>query len=200
VTVRVFVEGGGPHNKTRTECRKAFHLFFEKFLGDDGPRPRVSACGSRDEAYRDFCRCLESDPETLPILLVDSEEPVAGNKSRCAHLRDRDKWTKPMPETQAHLMVQCMESWFFADCAWLQEYYGQKFRLDALPGSSKAVEAIPKRDLLNGLARATKGTAKGEYHKTRHGFEILGGIDPFKVRDSSSHARGLLDFLQAQVG
>lgn len=199
MSVRVFVEGGGPYKRTQTECRKAFHKFLQKLLGDDAPLPRVSACGSRNEAYGDFCRSLQHDHDTVAILLVDAEAPVATGTSHCAHLRDRDGWTKPMPEPQVHLMVQCTESWFLADLAALEEYYGQGFRPNALPGNPKAVESIPKPDVLAGLARATKDTGKGEYHKTRHGFAILEKLDPVKVGDGSRHARAFFDFLRAQL-
>jgi hypothetical protein len=199
VNVHVYVEGGGPHKKTQTECRKAFHQFFERFLGEDAKRPRVSACGSRDEAYRDFCRSLQYDHGMLAVLLVDSEGPVAAGKSPCAHLRDRDGWTNPMPEARVHLMVQCMEYWFLADGTALQEYYGQGFRSNALP-ENPLIEAIPKQHLLHGLARATKDTNKGEYHKTRHAFAILESLDPARVSDRSPHAKAFLDFLRQQLG
>jgi hypothetical protein len=197
VSVHVFVEGGGPHKKTQTECRKGFRLFFEKVLGDK-PRPRISACGSRDEAYRDFCRSLQHDEDTLAILLVDAEDPVVAGKTPCAHLRDRDQWTCPMPVQQVYLMVQCMESWFLADRPALEEYYGHGFKANGLPGNQN-IEAIPKPDVMEGLSRATKDTDKGEYHKTRHGFAILERIDPVMVRDRSPHARAFLDFLLSQL-
>ena len=198
VKVRVFVEGGGPHRKTQTECRKAFRHFFEKFLGENAFHPGVSACGSRNEAYGDFCRSLRNDPDTLAILLVDAEGPVAADRNPCAHLRDRAGWTSPMPEPQVHLMVQCMESWFLADRTALQGFYGQGFKPNALPGNP-AVEAIPKQDVMEGLSRATKDTTKGEYHKTRHGFAILESLEPARVSERSPHAKAFLDFLSAQL-
>ena len=198
MSVRIFVEGGGPHKKTQTECRKAFHQFFERFLGEDASHPRVSACGSRDEAYRDFCRSLQHDHDILAILLVDAEAPVAAGKSPCAHLRDQDGWTHPMPEARVHLMVQFMESWFLADRATLQGFYGQGFNPNALPGNTE-IEAVPKRDVMEGLARATKDTTKGGYHKTRHGFAILENLDPIKVSDRSPHAKTFLEFLRTQL-
>jgi hypothetical protein len=198
VNVRVFVEGGGPHRKTQTECRKAFHEFLRRFLGEDTAMPRVSACGSRNEAYGDLCRSLNHDSDTLAVLLVDSEEPVAVGKTCCAHLLERDGWNNSMPETHVHLMVQCMESWFLADRATLQEYYGEGFRPNALPGNP-AVEAIPKVDVMAGLARATRDTTKGEYHKTRHGFAILEILDPANVSARSPRAKAFLDFLLSQI-
>jgi hypothetical protein len=199
VSVQVFVEGGGPYNRRQTPCRKAFRLFFDKFLGESAVRPGVTACGSREEAYRDFCRSLLNDPEVLSILLVDAEAPVAAGKSPCAHLRDRDGWTEPMPDARVHLMVQCMESWFLADRAALQGFYGQGFKPNALPGNP-AIEAIAKQDVMEGLSRATRDTTKGQYHKTRHGFAILESLDPAKVAGCSPYAKALLDFLQAQLG
>jgi len=134
----------------------------------------------------------------LAILLVDAEAPVAAGERPCAHLRDRDGWTKLMPESHVHLMVQCMESWFLADRPTLQEYYGQGFRLNSLPGNPD-VEAVSKQDVMEGLARATEDTTKGEYHKTQHGFAILENLDPAKVRACSPHAREFLDFLRARL-
>jgi len=192
VSIRVFVEGGGDH-RSYTACRKAFSTFFGRMLGDR-PRPRITASGSRDAAYRDFSRSLADDPDTFPVLLVDSEDPVPVGKSAAAFLRDRDSWTNPLPEEQVHLMVQCMEAWFLADRATLTQYYGDNFRDTALPGNPK-IEEVLKNDLLDGLARATETTSKKRYHKTRHGFDILERLDPYSVQQRSPFARALFAVL-----
>jgi Domain of unknown function (DUF4276) len=184
VSVHIFVEGGGSQPRTKTACRKAFHVFFEKLLSDR-PKPRIVASGSRDEAYRDFCRALSEDPDVFPVLLVDSEDRLPPGKTPAAHLRDRDQWTKPLPDGQVHLMVQCMEAWFLADKGKLAEYYG-----NALPANPR-VENISKKDIFDGLDRATAATIKGAYHKTRHAFEILERLDPGTVQQHSSHAAAL---------
>jgi hypothetical protein len=195
VKVSVYVEGGGPHAKARpaVECRKAFSRFFEKLLGDR-PKPHIVASGSRDEAYRDFCRELESNPKTLAILLVDSEGPLPADRTGSAHLRERDHWTKAMPDDQVHLMVQCMEAWFLADAPAVVLYYDHEFNEAALSGNPN-IEAIPKRDVMNRLENATRATTKGPYHKTRHGFDILQRIDPNRVRHASRHADALFTLL-----
>jgi hypothetical protein len=195
VSVRIFVEGGGRQPRTKTACRKAFHVFFEKLLGDR-PKPRIVASGSRDEAYRDFCCALSDDPDVSPVLLVDSEDPVPSGKTTAAHLRDRDQWTKPLPDGQVHLMVQCMEAWFLADKGKLAEYFGDGFKQSALPANPQ-VEEISKKDIFDGLNRATAATIKGAYHKTRHGFEILERLDPRTVQQHSSHAAALFRTLLA---
>jgi hypothetical protein len=84
-------------------------------------------------------------------------------------------------------MVQSMESWFLADKEALQAYYGNDFNVNSLPRRPD-IEAIPKRDVLAALENATHLTKPGSYHKTRHGFDILGRIDPTKVREASSFA------------
>ena len=190
VKVCVYVEGGGPKAKDQaaTACRKAFHLFLEKVLGDK-PKPRIVASGSRDDAYHDFCRSLDNDPDTFAVLLVDSEDPVVGGRTAKAHLQDRERhWTGSMPEEQVHLMVQCMETSFLADKAALAKYYGNKFKESALPANPK-IEEISKQDVMKGLVAASKSTKKGTYHKTNHGFDILEGIDPAAVRKASPFVR-----------
>jgi hypothetical protein len=196
VNVQVFVEGGGDQKRTRIACRKAFATFFEKALGSDTSMPRISACGSRDKAYRDFCRKTEQERETFSVLLVDSEGPVAGGISAWNHLG----WQRPANamDHQAHLMVQCMESWFLADRQTLATYYGAEFRDAALPGHPNP-EDSPKRDVMGGLSRATVATQKGEYHKTRHAFEILERIDPALVRARCPHVDALLSTLAARL-
>jgi len=188
VSAYVFVEGGGNQNRTKTACRKAFHVFFDRLLGNR-PKPRIVASGSRDEAYRDFCRSLSDTSDRFAVLLVDSEDPVPAGKTAIAHLRDRDHWTN-LPNGQVHLMVQCMETWFLADKAKLAEYYGDGFKQSALPPNLR-IEAISKTDVFEGLHRATAATAKGSYHKTRHAFDILERLDPEAVRQHSPPAAAL---------
>ena len=99
-----------------------------------------------------------------------------------------------IPPDQVHLMVQCMEAWFVADRQALMDYYGREFRGNALPGNPNP-EQIPKRDLMDGLDRATRGT----YHKTRHGFPILERLNPATVRARCPHADALLNLLAARL-
>ena len=160
MTVRIFVEGGGDKDLTRTACRRAFVQFFKKALGA-GPQPRVEPCGSRDEAHKDFCRFLQQDRDTCSILLVDSEDAVADDATPWQHLQRRDKWTTPVrvPSDQVHLMVQCMEAWFLADRRILIDYYRHNFNANALPGNPNP-EQIPKRDVMSHLSQATRETTK----------------------------------------
>lgn len=189
----MFVEGGGDQPRTLTACRKGFRILFEKALGDRS-RPGISACGSRQEAYKDFCLSLEQNPGTFAILLVDAEDPVADGDTVWTHLGKRDAWRRPASahNDQAHLMVQCMEAWFLTDPQKLVNYYGQEFKSNALRRNPQ-VEAIAKRDIMECLERATSET--DTYHKTRHAFAILATLDPATIRQRSPHAEELFRVL-----
>ena len=93
-------------------------------------------------------------------------------------------------------MVQMMEAWFLADPEALAAYYGQHFGAKALPGREN-VEQIAKSDVERSLKEATKRTQKGEYHKIRHGSDLLAKIDPAKVRRRAPHCERLLTMLAA---
>ena len=196
VNIRLYVEGGGSSKELRGACRKAFRIFIEK-TGLHGKMPRIVASGSRRHAYDDFVTRhshLGAKNERA-LLLVDAEDPVR-KRDPWQHLKDRDGWNLPedAKDDQCHLMVQAMESWFLADCEALGEFYGQGFRENALPANQQ-IEQVHKRDVLDGLDSAVRGTTKGSYKKGTHSFEILARIDPKKVTDASPHARRFIDVL-----
>jgi hypothetical protein len=185
VKVRIYVEGGGDHNKAlQTLCRRGFSDFIRKSgLGDR--MPRVMPCGGRRQAFQSF-QTARTDQAIngLPVLLVDSESAVQ-TADPWDHVGQRtaDQWPRPAgtADDQLQLMAQAMEAWLHADREALQAFYGQGFRPAAL--SSRAqVEMIPKADLFTGLRLATIGCQKGEYSKGEHSFQLLARIDPATVR------------------
>ena len=199
MNVKVYVEGGGDHNKAlQTQCRRGFSEFFRK-AGLGGRMPRVVACGGRRHAYDSFRTSHENaGTDDHPILLVDSEAPVVeADPWEHVRLRAGDGWQRPHgpSQDQIHLMVQAMEAWFHAAKEDVHEYYGQGFRLAAL-SQREDIDNIPKADLFAGLQMATRDCLKGEYSKGKDSFEILARIDPSKVRASSPvHAGRLLNVL-----
>jgi hypothetical protein len=195
----MYVEGAAPgiSNQNVTKFRESLHVFLERALGKETPRPSIIPAGGRDQAYKGFRNSLKTHPEAFSILLVDSEDPVTGDNTAAAHLEEREKWA--VPDGRAHLMVQCMESWFLADKQALAGYYREGFREEALPQNPK-IEKIPKKLVMDGLKAANKASkTKGEYHKTRHGFDILGLIDPNKVTKASLFASKLIETLREKV-
>ena len=181
-------------------CRKAFRAFFRK-AGLEGNLPKVFACGSRQETYKDFCNALDAaQDDEFVVLLVDSEGPVAEGAEPWLHLKSRDSWDKPAGamDENAHLMVQLMETWFLADRAALASYFGNGFNENSLPRQVE-VEHVAKQDIERGLNMATRQCKRGRYHKGRHSFGILAELSPRKVTEASPHARRLMDALLNRI-
>jgi hypothetical protein len=198
VRVRVYVEGGGDSGSTKAACREGFRRLFQN-LGNLEQNPTIIASGGRLKAFHNFCDALERNADEVILLLVDAERPVGAGV--WAHLSAKpDNWPKPgvARDEQAHLMVQSMEAWLIADKEKLAEYYGQGFRLKSLP-PRRDIEAIRKNDLVPALERAAKDTKKGKYHKTAHGYDILGLISPAKVRQKSPHADRFFHVLEVMT-
>ena len=200
--VKVYVEGGGDNRSLRAKCREGFTNFFCK-AGLEGRMPSIHSSGGRMKAFKDFRTALKkAGAEDFIVLLVDSEDGVGVEEGSWAHLKRRDNWDRPGAATDenAHLMVQCMESWFLADKDKLATSFGDGFHPKALPARPE-VEDIPKKDVLNGLKAATRNCGKkGEYHKGRHSFRILSCLDPAKVTASSPHAKRLIETLIRKAG
>ena len=199
VSVKVYVEGGG-QGKLRSDCREGFSKFFEK-SGLEGHMPSVIACGSRDDTLKRI-RIASSgvNSEEISLLLVDSEAPVQPNRTTWQHLSSRDKWERPnnAQEKQAHLMVQCMESWFMADVSTLETFFGAGFISASLPKRDD-IENIPKQDVFKQLISASRASKKGAYHKGRHSFDILAQINPAQVIQRSKFANRLVDTLKEHL-
>jgi hypothetical protein len=158
--------------------------------------PRIVASGSRQSAFEDFCHAAGERERGLPILLVDAEAPVAG-EDPWDHLHAHDGWARPSgtDADRCHLMVAVMESWFLADGDALAEFFGNGFRVSALPANPQ-IEEIPKDQVLTGFARASRHASKGTYSKSGHSFRILARLDPRKVQDAAPFARRFFSALR----
>jgi len=197
-SVKIYVEGGADSAKLDAELRQAFqHLF--KGWGLDGCLPKVVACGSRNDAFKDFETALKKAKHNEKVvLLVDSEEhPTSSLKWQ--HVVDRDSWKKPdnADESNIYFMAVCMESWLLVDSVALVTFYGRDFKLDKLPkvASHASIEILDKQNIYDGLKNATKGTQKGEYGKGSHSFKILNQLDAQKVIHHGKYAKELYCFL-----
>ena len=77
MTVKIYVEGGGDHDKAlQTECRRGFSEFVRK-AGLEWRMPGIVACGGRRNAYERFRTAHIGGGDNYAILLVDSEGPVS---------------------------------------------------------------------------------------------------------------------------
>lgn len=205
VVMKLFVEGGGDTNLLRTACRHGFSDFLKK-TGLGGHMPRVMSCGSRQNAYDDFCIALHNGESAM--LLVDSEAQIAATQppwQPWLHLLNRqgDQWAQPAGanDNHCHLMVQCMEAWLLADRQTLQTFFGQGFKVNALPAVTNPIEGVAKQEVYQSLANATKECkTKAPYGKGEHSFKLLALIDPAKVTATSGWAKRFIEEMKKQMG
>jgi hypothetical protein len=195
----LYVEGGGG-KEGRDDLRRAFGKFLSGPLEaarERGLQGRVVMCGSRDATFKAFRNAVRDHPSDHVFMLVDAEQAVSGTPRE--HLAGRDPWDLSFAEDeQCHLMAQVMESWFLADPAALERFYGQHFVAKQIPPRTN-VEEVPKADVEAVLKSATAKTRKGEYHKIHHGPLILERLDPEKVRARAPHCERLFSILAETV-
>lgn len=217
-SVKVFVEGGGDAKDLKDRCREGFTAFISK-AGLKKRMPRVVVCGSRNDAFDDFCRSLANGENA--VLLVDAEDCVLPIHQQGKphewkpwdHLAKRDLWDvqkelashakkqsrakATVTDLHAHLMVWCMESWFVADIKTLKEFYGNGFDEKKLQLRGRSIESVSKKNVYTKLDDATKKTkTKGRYGKGTHSFTILSKIDPTVVLSASPWAKRFVDYLK----
>ena len=204
MSVTVYVEGGGDSAELKGQCRKGFQKLLAN-AGFGGRLPRVVACGPRNRTFRNFERALRNG-DGYPILLVDSEDPVAeidrsdANPSGAwRHLSRRDDWTRPSgaKDDQAQLMVTTMETWLLADRQTLIAYF-PAMSASALPPDAD-LESRRKPDVTVALRNATQSSSKGRYHKGNHSFDLLGRIAPEELKSRLPHFRRFVETLDARL-
>lgn len=190
------------------KCRRSFTKFIER--AEIPSRTfTVKPCGDRGSARNDFRTAIAQGENAM--LLVDSEKPVSSEHERGEntsnwrpwdHLEQSDNRHKPngSNDTDCHLMVQVMESWFLADFDKLKAFFGAGFNSDSLPAAETgSIESIRKGKLFNALEEASQNTQKGAYKKSAHSFELLSCICPDKVMKRSPWARRFVDELRKRI-
>jgi hypothetical protein len=181
----LFVEGGGHQNPSlASECRRAFSKLLESAGVRD--KPRVVACGSRAQAYEQFC-AAQATSEAHAWLLVDAEElPPGGTaQSPWEHVRANplDRWSRPpnASDLQLHLMTACMEAWLVSDHNALEAVFGNKLDKRKLPKPDR-IESIEKSAVFSALQAATSPTTSGGYRKGVQRSRVLALISPAALR------------------
>lgn len=191
--IRIYIEGDTSQKGKNTDItlRQGFNYFFRELI-DEAKNKNITlrpiTYGSKFETFKKFLDGKREYQNSFVLFLLDSDAPLEENESPKAFLQKQNpNWhLQEAEENQCHLMVQMMESWFFADKDKLAEFYGQKFNRNTL-AKNMNVGKIAKANVENDLANATKQTQKGEYHKTQHGAKLLELINPKKVRKSAPH-------------
>ena len=201
VTAKLYIEGGGDgHQGGSKDLTRRFRQAWKEFFSSAGLDRRVTIVrgGGRTQTYNRFVSAISRPtPGTVPILLVDSEGAVQACHSAWRHLQRRDGWDRPTDasDNQAFLMVQAMETWLLADRDTLRNFFGSRFRANALRQWAQ-MEEVPKEEVLNVLDRAT-AECERPYAKGRVSFDLLSHTRPACVEAACPHAKQLMNRLRA---
>jgi hypothetical protein len=183
VNATLYLEGGatGPDSKElKIRCRQGFRKLLEKCgYGEHHRMPHLVACGSRYTAFKDFKTALGTRSNGDYVALwIDSEDPMANLEASWAHLKAREKWSKPAnaADDQVLFMTTCMETLVSADHAALKAHYGAELQTTVLPPLGN-LENRQRQDVQDRLVRATRN-CKNAYAKGKRSFEILAKLTP----------------------
>ena len=182
----VFLEGGGDTESLRRKCREAFRKLLIN-CGFSGRLPQLRACGSRENAFKEFAVAdAHSGRVDYVAMLIDSEAPVADVERTWDHLRRRDRWRKPSDATddQVLFMVTSMETWIATDHEALRKRFPRDFNGKRLPEPNR-IEVRHRNDVLTALKRATNN----RYSKGATSFELLGSLYPGTLQQLPSFRR-----------
>jgi len=154
-------------------------------------------------------RRTHRDEQDIVLLLLDSEGEVGASDFEVPAGCRAFLTVDDLQSGDVFFMTQLMESWFLTHVEKLASIYGKEFdarRLPAVPkakrptAAGKAVEAVPKQNVLTGLSAATRETLKGAYERTRAKTtvapEMLEEMVASRVAESSYHLRRLLERLE----
>ena len=179
--------------------RRGWQRFFNE-AGVDGQILEIAVGGGQEEAFKLFSKQLDfyglqQNAEPKPLLLVDSEEPVAPGSTVWQHLQTRthNKFQRPTDadDESAYLMVQAMETWFIADQPTLQRFFGALLDISKF-GGLPTLETIPKEGALDILQQATL-RCRPRYSKRKGiSYRLLAQVDPQTVAAACPHAHRLL--------
>jgi hypothetical protein len=168
--------------------RQGFRKFFaEVAIAANQMGCRFTPVATYGRPVQAFRIALKScPPDTWNVLLLDWEdEDEAAIRKRALEGCDGDS---------VFWMVQIMESWFLADTGALKQVFKGNLNENALKRNPH-VEEIPKRDVLDCLENATGK----RYHKVEHGVQLLGLMDPAKVRNAAPQCDRMFKLILAKL-
>ncbi len=197
MSAKIYAEGGGEGQLLDTLFRAGWNAFFEA-AGLKGRMPRVVRGKGREQTFDLFLTAVRNPREgEIPLLLVDSEGPVAPGHGVWQHLKARNGWDRPQgaSDHQAFLMVQLMETWFLADRQLLRDFFGAALREKPLR-KWPDLEKVDQDKVLMALDQATAGCSK-TYSKGKVSYQLLARLKPKRVEEMCSHARALLERLRS---
>jgi hypothetical protein len=186
--LRVYFEGD-------SQLKPGLHAFLSDVVdAARRKRCRFDLIATNGTPVADYHDALKSHPDAWNVLLLDSEQAIAGSLADFCG----DRGLQGCDEHSIFWMVQLMECWFVADVLALKDYYDGGFNESALPRNPE-VERISKGDVLSGLKRATKNSKRGEYHKTKHARQLLEKVSPGLVSEAAPNCKRMFQTLLREL-
>ena len=190
----IYVEGGakGADSKVqKIRCQQAFHKLLDR-MGFTGRKPKLKACGSRKDVYKDFCTAHAVQKKDWIAMWIDSEDPMADFEKAWAHLATVTtvaKWKKPKGATddQVLFMSTCMETWIVADRKSLRAHYGKDLHEKTLPPLNN-LEKRDRHDVQDRLELATKDCTNA-FEKGEPSYLVFGQLNPSALASLPSFVR-----------
>jgi hypothetical protein len=175
--------------------RPGFHSFLSEIVDEARNKKwKLDLIATDGTPAQDFRDALKTHKNAWNILLLDGDVPFNGSRVDLCRSKNLD----PAHEASVFWMVQIMESWFLADIDALRAYYGNGLQEKNLKGNP-TVENRPKDDVYSGLTSATKGTKRGEYHKTKHAPALLAAIDVSLVRAAALNCDRMFRIIMSRL-
>ena len=201
-SIEIYMEGGGEGSGNKALLRNGLNGFLgalKQAAQKKGIGWKLTVCGPRTKAFREFNIAVTSADGVMAFLLVDSEGPVA-TKSALAHLLATAGFQTSSNTTEGmvHLMIQTMEAWIVADVETVEKFYQKGFAASALPKADD-LEKVAKTQISTGLDKATGGTTKGTYQKIAHASQLLTRINPAIVHQRCPSSRRFFDKVSKAV-
>jgi Domain of unknown function (DUF4276) len=170
--VILFVEGeaNSPNGDLRQGLTKLLAKKLNKKL------PSITLGNGKSQTIRKFLK--NQLPCDLALLLIDLDKPQTEIE---ADLKENQLLSC---RQDVFYMIQEMESWFLSQPEMLDKFYG----VDA--NGKQVSEKITKKranefaEPDKELQRLTRYTKKGEYHKIKHGIELLKLLDANQLENN----------------
>ncbi len=182
--ILLFVEGES--NSPNGDLRQGLSKLLEQKI--KGKLPRIILGNGKMQTIDKFKNNrLLTD---LSLLLIDLDKPETEIEN---DLIDNNLLNQ---KDCVFYMIQEMENWFLSQPEILDKFYGKdennKLISQKLP--KKKAHEIEKPD--EKLQEISKNTKRGEYHKIKHGIELLKLLDASKLEDDVPEFKRLIKKLK----
>ncbi len=182
----VFLIIEGESKTDNGNLREGFSKLLEQVLGNQN-KPRIIMGNGKGQAIDLFLNTLTYQSEKS-CLLIDLDG-IENQKEDDLKKNDLEK-----RKSTVFYMIQEMESWFFSQPEIIDQYYGCTVATKYKNKDPKSINS-PDQELME-IARKAGHKTRREYHKVRHGLELLLLLDAKKLENDFEDFKKLIEHLK----